>query len=351
MRSRGPVVLCGVAALALGGAASAAGASLPTAAGVLASDGRRTVAYPSGDGTAVTVHDTTTGRTTTTTVPGAVAGNRTATVLGVVGGRAVVRVADAPAGPATVAGDALVAVGPDGPARRLCGPGPDDDGTPLPGCPSAGRPPGAGAPGFAAGGTATAVGDRWIRITSPGTHGSTTAVRWALDPAGRLAWTAPGAGELERIGRVGLYQDLDARRIAPAAPFGLRVRPAANRGRETGITFVVRRPSDERNGRLRLLGGAAATGSPQGGALGACVRRGRTAVVVDRASRRVWQRRVGALAGTGERQVACAGSVVVTRGRGGRVDTTLRWPTASRPRGWRTVGILRPGRTVAVPTR
>lgn len=237
-------------------------------------------------------------------------------------------------------GSTVLAIGDlqTGQLRWLCG-GPRASGTPEVFCPGVGRPyengPLQSRMSFGP------AGSRWIRASG------FVAVRWSVDGAGVLSWRAATRDERSAIRRIGYDSfDLDSKRIRTNDRFGYTWRH-----NDSDNELRIRRDGDRRSGVLRRLRAVNSVGPEVSYAsLGICARVGSTLYLWDKRSRRVWRRSLkGPRPDLG--RLACAGRSVVVLppdGYGQTIDWSLRWPSLSSHKGWRSLGVLRPGQRITL---
>lgn len=332
-----------LAGLASPGAAPAA--DLPAQGVGPVTDGRGLIAVTSTDGSSITVVDVRTASVVSTALPTEAAGRRLGpTVLGIVDGHVLLVLRDITesySGTGTPPERyALVDVAGGG-FRWICGQQDDPIAGDVSLCPSVGA-----ADGSYRGYGSFAAGRYWIRMSYPGPHGRSSAVRWGIHPDGSFWWRVPTKREDAKV-LSGDHLDLDHASPRPEAPFGLRIRESRLTD-DRQIVYAVRRTGDAGRSQLRLGGGDAAKRNVSIGSRGACFARDGQLVVLDRKSRRVWRRPAPSLAHGRYGGVTCAGSVVLTSA-GGALDWSLRWPEVGQPNGWTPSGMLRPRATLTVP--
>lgn len=204
-------------------------------------------------------------------------------------------------------------------------------------CPGVARPSGP----LASATTFTAGGSRWLRVTS-----YSKVLKWSVTADGVFRWRDARPSERRTIRDIGPDAvDLNASRLRQNDRFGYTWRNVYR----PSWDVRVRPERDRRAGVLRLRQGAGVPGVSFA-SLGVCARVNDSLFVWDKRTGRVWRRDLHG-GRYDDRTVKCAGRTLIvahTLGTDQPLDWSLRWPTLSSHKGWRSLGVLRPGQRITL---
>lgn len=202
----------------------------------------------------------------------------------------------------------------------------------------------------------SAVGRSWMWVSMQTSVYTGGALRWGITD-GKFWWRLPSASERKQIKKAsrGILStfpfdapiDLDRTKIRTAFSWGYEHTIDAS----NGVTVVVRKPQDRGLTRIRLPFLPIGVLQARFASRGLCAVRGRRIVLWDKTSRRVWTRSIDKRRFGRYTAVRCAGRVIVLgpyTPEAATIDSSLRWPSLRSHRGWKSLGVLRAGRSLTV---